>query len=103
VKITPRVDLENDIRGTRVGTRVVELIAQRLTREYLLNAERLLIGRRAQVCNHCGRQRRIGEPDQGSIVRNVEGVGRADGRRGLSAADSAAFCCRRPVTDRASR
>src|ERR1700761_3188708 len=86
-----RIHLENDVWRTRVRAWIVELIAQRLAREYFLDAECLLIGGSAQVGDDRGRQRWIREPNERAVVGNVEGIRGANGSRGLSAADSMAF------------
>ena len=48
------VDLEDDVGCTRVNRRIVELVAQRLAGEDLLDAERLLILRLAQQLDDAG-------------------------------------------------
>src|SRR5215831_12540057 len=85
------VGLENDVRGALIEQRTVELVAQRGAGKDFLNTQRILVGGKAEIGNHARSQRRVGQPDQGTVVRNVERLRRANQRGRLAAADADAL------------
>src|SRR5579872_1407673 len=83
------VYLEDDVWRALIFQRAVPLFAQRVAGENFLDAERILVGGRAQVGYDARGERRVGQPDQRSVVGDVEGFSSADSGRRLSAADAA--------------
>ncbi len=86
------VDLEDDVRGAGIAARIIPFVLEGLAGKDFLDSEGLLIFGQAQLRDNAIGEFLVGEPDERTILRNVEGLRGAEegGRLAIADADALA-------------